>query len=201
MEFRAAVFPHGLVERAEIGEHRNHPRTGSWIFVVRGRNLEEAPRETQVAAKSCVPTNAFLLVERLLDQQLSASRVPGGINGQGLRGIGQPMLETSPQDRASWYFCFRNGAASILQRQISRARLRGRSENVIMVFQSCLTTWAEPDRGIVGLRELELVGVGGSWWELVGVGGSWWELVGCQSWMNLSRWKRQAPFSTFRWRS
>jgi hypothetical protein len=32
---------------------------------------------------------------------------------------------------------------------------------VIVVFQSCLPTWAEPDRGIVGLRELEFVGVGG----------------------------------------
>ena len=32
---------------------------------------------------------------------------------------------------------------------------------MIMVFQSCLTTWAEPDRGIVGLRELEFVGVDG----------------------------------------
>jgi len=30
-----------------------------------------------------------------------------------------------------------------------------------VVFKSCLATWAEPDRGIVGLRELELVGVGG----------------------------------------
>jgi hypothetical protein len=32
---------------------------------------------------------------------------------------------------------------------------------MIMVFQSCLTTWAEPDRGIVGLREVEFLGVGG----------------------------------------
>ena len=30
-----------------------------------------------------------------------------------------------------------------------------------MVFKSCLATWAEPDRGIVGLRELEFLGVGG----------------------------------------
>ena len=30
-----------------------------------------------------------------------------------------------------------------------------------MVFQSCLTTWAGPDRGIVGLCELEFLGVGG----------------------------------------
>ena len=30
-----------------------------------------------------------------------------------------------------------------------------------MVFQSCLTARAEPDRGIVGLRELEFLGVGG----------------------------------------
>jgi hypothetical protein len=106
MEFCAAVFPHGLAERSEIGERRNHPRTGLWIFVVRGRNLvgslEEAPRETRIAANSFVPTNACLFVERLLDQQLSASRVPGGINGQGLRGIGQPMLKTGPQDRTSW---------------------------------------------------------------------------------------------------
>ena len=50
-------------------------------------SLEEDPRETQVAAKSFVPTNAFLFVERLLDQQLSASRVPGGINGQGSEGL------------------------------------------------------------------------------------------------------------------
>jgi hypothetical protein len=73
MEFCAAVFPHGLAECSEIEEHRNHPRTGLWIFVVRGRDLveslEEPPRETpQVAAKSFVPTtNAFLFVERLLD--------------------------------------------------------------------------------------------------------------------------------------
>jgi hypothetical protein len=30
-----------------------------------------------------------------------------------------------------------------------------------MVFQGCLTARAEPDRGIVGLRELEFWGVGG----------------------------------------
>jgi hypothetical protein len=30
-----------------------------------------------------------------------------------------------------------------------------------MVFQICLTARAEPDRGIVGLRELEFLGVGG----------------------------------------
>ena len=105
MEFRAAGFPHGLAERAEIGERRNHPRTGLWYFVVRGRDLvgslEEAPRETQVATKSFVPTNAFLFMEHLLDQQLSAFQVPEGINGQGLRGIGQPKLKTSPQDRSS----------------------------------------------------------------------------------------------------
>ena len=62
MEFRVAVFPHGLAELSKIGERRNHPCTGLWIFVVRGRNLvgffEEAPRETQVAANSFVPTNA-----------------------------------------------------------------------------------------------------------------------------------------------
>ena len=48
-----------------------------------------------------------------------------------------------------------------MQLQISRARLGGTSENMIVVFKSCLATWAEPDRGIVGLRELEFVGVGG----------------------------------------
>ena len=36
-------------------------------------SLEETPCETQVAAKSFVPASAFLFVERLLDQQLSAS--------------------------------------------------------------------------------------------------------------------------------
>ena len=30
-----------------------------------------------------------------------------------------------------------------------------------MVFQSCLTARAEPDRGIGGLRKLEFLGVGG----------------------------------------
>ena len=29
-----------------------------------------------------------------------------------------------------------------------------------MVFKSCLAAWAEPDRGIVGLRELTFLGVG-----------------------------------------
>ena len=48
-----------------------------------------------------------------------------------------------------------------MQLQISRARLRGTSENVIVVLKSCLVTWAQPDRGIVGLRELEFVGIGG----------------------------------------
>jgi hypothetical protein len=32
---------------------------------------------------------------------------------------------------------------------------------VIVVFKSCLATWAEPDRDIVGLRELEFLRVGG----------------------------------------
>ena len=68
MEFRAAGFPHGLAERAEIGERRNHPRTGLWYFVVRGRDLvgspEEAPRETQVAAKSFVPTDVVVHAQR-----------------------------------------------------------------------------------------------------------------------------------------
>ena len=39
MEFRAAVFPHGLAELSKIGERRNHPCTGLWIFVVSCRNL------------------------------------------------------------------------------------------------------------------------------------------------------------------
>jgi hypothetical protein len=129
MEFRAAVFSHGLAERSKIGERRNHPSTGLWCFVVRVRDLvgslEEAPRETQVAAaQSFAPTNAFLFVERLLDQQLRASRVPGGINGQGLREMGQPMCETFPQDRTCRGPCFRNSTANILRRQISRAPLR-----------------------------------------------------------------------------
>ena len=34
-------------------------------------------------------------------------------------------------------------------------------ENMIMVFRSCLTARAEPDRGIGGLRRLEFLGVGG----------------------------------------
>jgi hypothetical protein len=34
-------------------------------------------------------------------------------------------------------------------------------ENVIMVFKGCLAAWAEPDRGIVGLRELAFLGIGG----------------------------------------
>ena len=37
------------------------------------RSLEEAPRETQGAAKNFVPANAFLFVKRLLDQQLGVS--------------------------------------------------------------------------------------------------------------------------------
>ena len=48
MEFHAAVFPHGLAECSKIGERRNRPHTGLWVFVVRGRDLvgslEEAPR-------------------------------------------------------------------------------------------------------------------------------------------------------------
>jgi hypothetical protein len=48
MEFRAAVFPRDLVEASKIGERRNHPRTGLWIFVVGVRNVvgsfEEVPR-------------------------------------------------------------------------------------------------------------------------------------------------------------
>jgi hypothetical protein len=55
----------------------NFPRLVSVEIAVRGRNLvgilEEASRETQLAAKSFVPTNACLFVERLLDQQLCTS--------------------------------------------------------------------------------------------------------------------------------
>jgi hypothetical protein len=68
MEFRAAVFPRSLAERSEIGERRNHPRTGLWHFVVKGRDLmgspEEAPRETQVAAKCFVPTDVVMHAQR-----------------------------------------------------------------------------------------------------------------------------------------
>jgi len=71
-----------------------------WIFVVRVRNVvgffEEAPRETQVASKSFVPTNAFLFVECLLDQQLCGAGVPGGVDGQELIGMIQPMCKTCP---------------------------------------------------------------------------------------------------------
>jgi hypothetical protein len=34
-------------------------------------------------------------------------------------------------------------------------------ENVIMVFKGCLAERAESDRGIVGLHELEFLGIGG----------------------------------------
>ena len=44
---------------------------------------------------------------------------------------------------------------------VADARLRGTAENVVVVFKGYLTTWAEPDRGIVRLRELEFLGVGG----------------------------------------
>ena len=71
------------------------------------------------------------------------------------------MFGTFPQDRTGRGFCFRNRIANILQLQIFRAPLRRTSDNMIMVFQSCLTTWAEPDRGIVGLCELEFVGSDG----------------------------------------
>ena len=68
MEFRAAVFPHGLAERSEIGERRNHPCTGLWCFVIRVRDLVESLGVgPQVAAKSFVPTDAFLFMEHLLD--------------------------------------------------------------------------------------------------------------------------------------
>ena len=71
--------------------------------------------------------------------------------------------------------CFSDSTANIVQRQICIATvfLSKMSEDVIMVFQSCLAARAEPDRGIGGLSELEF-------------------LVG-QSWMNLIRWKREAP--------
>jgi hypothetical protein len=52
-----------------------------------------------------------------------------------------------------------------------------------MVFQSCLTTWAEPDRGIVRLRELEFLGVGG-----------------LPIMDELEPLEMTCPFSTFRWR-
>ena len=32
---------------------------------------------------------------------------------------------------------------------------------MVVVFKSCLATWAESDRGIVALRELEFVEIGG----------------------------------------
>ena len=96
VQFLVAVGPHGLTERSKLGERRNHPRAGLWCFGVGVRDLagslEETPRETQVAAKKG-PVNAFLFVKSLLDQQLS------GINGQGLREVGQPMCETFPQDQ------------------------------------------------------------------------------------------------------
>ena len=61
MEFCAAVFPHGFPKLSKIGERRNHPCTGLWIFVVMDRNLvwilEQVPPETQL----------------LLDQQLCVS--------------------------------------------------------------------------------------------------------------------------------
>jgi hypothetical protein len=60
--------PHGLADRPKIGERRNHPRTRLWCLIVGVRDLvgslEEIPRETQVAAKSFGPANAFLFVER-----------------------------------------------------------------------------------------------------------------------------------------
>ena len=72
-----AVGPHGLTKRSKLGERRNHPRAGLWCFVVGVRDivgsLEETPRETQVAAERFGSANAFLFVESLLDQQLSAS--------------------------------------------------------------------------------------------------------------------------------
>ena len=71
------------------------------------------------------------------------------------------MCETLPQDVTCRGPCFRDSTANILQRQISRVPLRRTSENVIMVFQSCLTARAEPGRGVVGLRKLEFLGVGG----------------------------------------
>ena len=70
------------------------------------------------------------------------------------------MCETFPQDRTCLEPCFRDSTANIFQLQISSALLRRTPENMIMVFQSCLTARAEPDQGIGGLRKLEFSGVG-----------------------------------------
>jgi hypothetical protein len=64
------------------------------------------------------------------------------------------MFETMPKDRTGQEPCFSDSAPNFFQRQISSALLSRTSEDVITVFQSCLTARAEPDRGIVGLREL-----------------------------------------------
>ena len=65
------------------------------------------------------------------------------------------MFETMPKDRTGWGPCFSDSAANIFQRQISSVLLSRTSEDVITVFQSCLTARAEPDRGIVGLKFLD----------------------------------------------
>jgi hypothetical protein len=55
---------------------------------------------------------------------------------------------------------------------------------MVRVFQSCLTARTEPDRGISGLRELEIWGIGG-----------------LPVMDELEPLERQAPLRTFRWRS
>ena len=62
-------------------------------------SLEEAPRETQVAAKSFVPTNAFLFVERLQcvlstgRYQWTGVQLDGSTNVQDLSaGPGRPVV-------------------------------------------------------------------------------------------------------------
>ena len=63
----------------------------------------------------------------------------------------RPVHRTGPAGD----FCFRDRAANISQHQISNAFLGRISEDVIMVFQSCLIARAEPDRGIIELHEFE----------------------------------------------
>ena len=58
--------------------------------------FDEAPHETQIVSKSFVPTNAFVFVERLLDDQQCVAGVPGCVDVQGLIGTIQPMCKTSP---------------------------------------------------------------------------------------------------------
>ena len=71
------------------------------------------------------------------------------------------MIETLPQERTGRGPYFSDSTANIVQRQIVSAFLSRTSEDVIMVFQSCLAARTEPDRGIGGLSELEsMAGVG-----------------------------------------